>query len=132
MQGPIAARMPSGRAPSSIIASMVASHTPPTAPRQPAWQAPITPSSGDENSTGAQSAVMTPSATFGRAVTKASASCRTSGSDPSSTTTTLAEWTWWLVNSADDGRSRAAIARARLASTAAWLSPLPRPQFSEV
>ncbi len=46
MQGPIAATMRSGRAPSPAIAPTVASTTPASAPRQPAWAAPITPAVG--------------------------------------------------------------------------------------
>ena len=46
MQGPIAARTRSRRAPSFSIAAIVASTTPPSAPFQPACAAPITPACG--------------------------------------------------------------------------------------
>ncbi len=47
------------------IASTVFSKTPPTAPRQPAWAAPITPASKSTSNIGAQSAVTMPSAETG-------------------------------------------------------------------
>ena len=55
------------------MAAIVASTTPPSAPFQPAWAAPITPARASAMSTGAQSAASTPSATPGRSVTIASA-----------------------------------------------------------
>ena len=73
MQGPIAAAIEAGSAPSSTMAATVASITPATAPRQPAWAAPITPASVSANRIGAQSAVMMPRAMSGRSVTIASA-----------------------------------------------------------
>src|SRR6185369_14284122 len=72
MQGPIAARTRSRRAPSFSMAAMVVSTTPPKAPFQPACAAPITWASASANSTGAQSAASTPSTTPGRSVTSAS------------------------------------------------------------
>ena len=57
----------------SACAATVASSTPASAPRQPAWAAPTMSPAGSANSTGAQSAVMTPSAMSGRSVTIASA-----------------------------------------------------------
>ena len=60
MQGPTAARIRSGRAPSRAIACTVASSTPASAPRQPAWAAPITRAVGigeqDRRAVGAQHA----------------------------------------------------------------------------
>ena len=45
MHGPTAAAMRSTPAPSDSIAAIVASVTPASAPRQPAWAAPTTPAS---------------------------------------------------------------------------------------
>ena len=55
------------------MAASVASTMPSTAPRQPAWAAPMTRASGSWKRTGAQSAVRTLMATAGSAVTAASA-----------------------------------------------------------
>ena len=55
------------------IAATVASRTPPSAPFQPAWAAPITPASGSAKRTGWQSAVSTAMAMPGVAVTTPSA-----------------------------------------------------------
>ncbi len=74
MAGPITAAMRSGLAPSSTMASTVASTMPESAPRQPAWAAPMTRASPSQKRTGAQSAVRTPMARPGVAVTMASAS----------------------------------------------------------
>ena len=74
MVGPITAMMRSGLAPSLRMASTVASTMPASAPRQPAWAAPMTRASPSQNSTGAQSAVSTPMARPGVLVTMASAS----------------------------------------------------------
>ena len=60
-------------APSARMAATVASSTPATAPRQPAWAAPTTPAPASQNSTGAQSAVTMPRAMPGWSVTRASA-----------------------------------------------------------
>ena len=57
----MAAAMSARRAPNFSIAAITASSTPPMAPFQPAWAAPITPASASANSTGAQSAVWMPS-----------------------------------------------------------------------
>ena len=73
MHGPTAAAMRSTRAPSEIIAAIAWSVTPASAPRQPAWAAPITPASASASRTGAQSAVTMPSSRPGRSVTSASA-----------------------------------------------------------
>ena len=73
MQGPIPARIRSGRAPSPVIAATVASMTPASAPRQPPCAAPIIRASGSANSTGAQSAARTPRTIPGVAVTIPSA-----------------------------------------------------------
>ena len=69
MHGPTAAVMRDRVAPSFSISRSVASSTPVSAPRQPAWAAPITRASASANSTGAQSAVRMPSSTPGVAVT---------------------------------------------------------------
>ena len=69
MQGPMPARIRSGRAPSRVIAATVASMIPASAPRQPPCAAPMIRASGSANSTGAQSAARTPSAIPGAAVT---------------------------------------------------------------
>ena len=66
-------RSGSRSAPRSSIAATVASITPPSAPFQPAWAAPITPASRSASRTGVQSAVRMPSARPGRSVTIASA-----------------------------------------------------------
>ena len=79
-------------APMLTIASTVFSKTPPSAPFQPAWAAPMTPLSPSQNRTGPQSAVKTPSITPGVAVTSASAFGRSPPYCPS-TTTTSGEWT---------------------------------------
>ena len=62
MQGPMAATIRAGSAPSLTIAATVPATTPPRAPFQPAWAAPITPAAGSANNTGTQSAVRMPSA----------------------------------------------------------------------
>ena len=82
------------RAPSRSIAATVFSITPPCAPRQPACAAPITPASRSASSTGAQSAVTTPSSRPGRSVTIASARGRSSCGQGSRTSTASGEWTW--------------------------------------
>ncbi len=74
MVGPITAVMRSGLAPSFRMASTVASTMPDRAPRQPACAAPMTRAAPSQNRTGAQSAVRTPMASPGFAVTMASAS----------------------------------------------------------
>ncbi len=74
MAGPITAVMRSGLAPSLVMASTVASTMPDSAPRQPAWAAPMTRAAPSHNRTGAQSAVRMPMASPGFAVTMASAS----------------------------------------------------------
>ena len=86
----MAARILSGRAPSSIIARTVASSTPPFAPFQPACAAPITLASGSTSSTGAQSAVSTPRAMPGTEVTMASAFGPSPGAQTSCTVTASA------------------------------------------
>ena len=60
-------------APSFSMAAIAASITPVSAPRQPAWAAPITRASASANSSGPQSAVDTPMASRGVRVTMASA-----------------------------------------------------------
>jgi hypothetical protein len=60
------------------------------APRQPAWAAATTRACGSANSTGAQSAVSTPSAMPGVAVTMASARGRSSRVHGLSATTAIA------------------------------------------
>ena len=74
------------------MAANVASSTPASAPRQPAWAAPITRASGSANSTGPQSAVETPMASPGSRVTMASARGRALWSHGVSATTTSGEW----------------------------------------
>src|SRR5258708_5791249 len=60
-------------APHRSIAAIVASSTPVAAPRQPAWAAPTTPACWSANSTGPQSAGVTPIARPGVRGTMASA-----------------------------------------------------------
>ena len=93
MQGPIAATIAAGLAPSRTIAATVASITPATAPRQPAWTAPATPAFGSASRIGAQSAVMMPRAMSRRVVTMASARGPLPGSHGIVTSTTSAPCT---------------------------------------
>jgi hypothetical protein len=74
------------------MAAMVASVTPASAPRQPAWAAPTMRASGSANRTGPQSAVEMPIASPGRPVTMASARGRACASQGASATTTSGEW----------------------------------------
>ncbi len=74
-------------APSPSIAAMAESATPASAPRQPAWAAPITRASASAKRIGPQSAAPTPSATPVRLVTTASALGPLPGSHTVSTTT---------------------------------------------
>ena len=73
MHGPTAIVICSRLAPSFSIAAIVVSTTPPSAPFQPAWQAPTTPALLSASSTGAQSAASTPSTMPGRLLTNPSA-----------------------------------------------------------
>ena len=75
------------------MASRVASSTPVSAPFQPAWAAPITRAAGSANSTGPQSAAVTPSASPGVAVTMASACGREALSHGACATATSGECT---------------------------------------
>ena len=74
------------------MASTVASTTPESAPRQPAWAAPMTRAFGSASRTGPQSAVVTPMASARMRVTMASARGRASGGHGVSATTTCGEW----------------------------------------
>jgi hypothetical protein len=78
-------------APQRSIASIVASITPVSAPRQPACAAPITRACASANSTGPQSAVDTPTASPGVRVTMASARGRSFGDHARSAVTTVGE-----------------------------------------
>ena len=106
MHGPTAAAIRSRLAPSRSIAAIVASVTPASAPRQPAWAAPTTPASASASSTGAQSAVRMPSSRSGPV------GDHRVGVGPlvlrprRSTSTTSAEWTWWTVASSRAGQHR--------------------------
>ena len=102
----MAAAMRPRRAPSFSMAATVASSTPPSAPFQPAWAAPITPALASANSTGAQSAVRMPSTTPGMAVTMPSPSCLAAKSQSAPTTWTLALWICARVTSLAPGRQR--------------------------
>ena len=73
------------------MAAIVASRTPLAAPRQPAWAAQMTPAAPSANRTGAQSAVVTPIASPGAAVTIASARGRSCGCQGRSMITTSGE-----------------------------------------
>ena len=92
MHGPMPATMRWRWAPSFSIAATVASTTPPSAPRQPAWAAPTIAACESASSTGAQSAASMPSMTPGRSVTMASARGDCSAVQGRSTVTTSAEW----------------------------------------
>src|SRR6266851_10341580 len=131
MQGPIAARMRPGSAPSATIAATVVATTPPSAPFQPAWAAPMTEAAGSARRTGTQSAVRMPRAMPGRPVTSASARGLSSRRHGASTVTTSGLWIWWQVTRLSGARSSAAIARARFSATLSGASPEPKPQFSE-
>ena len=113
------------------MAATVASITPASAPRQPAWAQPITPAAGSAISTGAQSAHTTPRAMPARLLTRASAS---TGWWPESflrAVSTRALWTWRTVHNAAAGTPRRAMARARFSATSAGSSPLERPQLRD-
>ncbi len=131
MQGPIAARVRPGLAPSATIAATVVATTPPSAPFQPAWAAPMTEAAGSARRTGTQSAVRMPRAMPGRPVTSASARGLSSRRHGASTVTTSGLWIWWQVTRRSGARSSAAIARARFSATRSGASPEPKPQFSE-
>src|SRR5579883_2630513 len=131
MQGPIAAAMRARTAPSASIAAIVASSTPATAPRQPAWAAAITPASASASSTGAQSAVTMPSARPGRSVAIASARGPAPGGHGSDTRTASAPCTWVSPTRRAGSVPSARAARARFASTASRASWLDRLQLSE-
>ncbi len=80
--------------PSFSISAMVASSTPREgAPFQPAWAAPMTRALGSANSTGPQSAVVTPSARPSTFVTIASTRGRESPFHGAVATATSGEWT---------------------------------------
>ena len=99
MQGPRAAVIRSGAAPSAAMAASAASSTPSSAPCQPAWAAPITPASGSASRTGPQSAVSTPSSRPGRSVTSASASGAVALSQGAVTASVVTPCTWRAVTS---------------------------------
>jgi hypothetical protein len=84
--------MRAGWAPRSTMLCTSASTTPVTAPRQPAWAAPMTRASGSASRTGAQSAVPMPRATPGRVVTMASTRGRAFSGHGFVTSTTSALW----------------------------------------
>ena len=105
-------------APMASISSTIASSTPATAPRQPAWAAPTTRAAGSANSTGAQSAVTMPSAMPGAAVAMASASGRLS--QPAVASTARAPWTCRRARNAP--APSAAWMRWRFSATAAGSS----------
>ena len=111
MQGPIAAAVVAGLAPRRCMAAMVASITPATAPRQPAWAAATTPACLSANRIGAQSAVTMPSATSGRSVTMASACGPAPGGQGAATCTTSGPCT--CVSPTSAGRVCTDRARAR-------------------
>ncbi len=92
MQGPTAARIRAGSAPSSVIARTAAATTPPRAPRQPAWAAATTRASGSTISTGAQSAARAPHIRPGVRVATASALGRSPNG--AAAVTARAEWIW--------------------------------------
>ena len=75
------------------MASTAASTTPFSAPRQPAWAAPITPASRSASSTGTQSAVRMASARPGVAVAMASTRGASSRGQGALTTSASALWT---------------------------------------
>ncbi len=92
MQGPTAAVMSAGSAPSRIIAPTAAFTIPPSAPRQPAWAAATTRALGSAISTGAQSAARAPHISPAVPVATASASGRRAKG--ASAVTARAEWIW--------------------------------------
>ncbi|MNI69007.1 hypothetical protein D3C73_1247340 [compost metagenome] len=92
MHGPTTATMRDGSAPRACMAVTVEWMTPPSAPFQPAWAAPMTPASASANRTGAQSAVRTVSTGPFTPATTASPSGR-SPAQPLSATRATAEWT---------------------------------------
>ena len=98
MQGPIAARIRSGCAPSSVIARTVASITPASAPRQPAWAAPITPAArvGEQHrrAVGAEHAKRHARAVADQRIGRRGSGGRVAGARA---TTTSAPWTWRTV-----------------------------------
>ena len=124
MHGPTAATTRARAAPSPTMASTVASITPASAPRQPAWAAPITPASASASSTGAQSAESTPSVMCGRSVTSASACTLGRFGCGARARTTTAPCTWRTVHRLAGAIPRRCSARARFASTRAISSPL--------
>ena len=114
------------------MATTVASTTPASAPRQPAWAQPITPASRSAIRTGAQSAHTTPSAMPGRSVTRASASTGWCPACASLTTSTRAPCTWRTVRRLLRRQAEPAPARGRGSrATRAASSPLEKPQFSD-
>src|SRR5262249_26978994 len=92
MVGPSATEIRSRSAPQCSMAAMVASRTPVAAPRQPAWATPMTPAVSSANRTGPQSAVVTPMASPGTAVTIASARGPSCGRPGRAVVTHSGEW----------------------------------------
>ncbi len=97
MQGPTAATMRAGSAPSATIAATAESTTPPTAPFHPAWAAQTTRASASASSTGAQSADRAPQTIPGVAVATPSPSGRASPQGRSTVKTT-SDWIWKPVS----------------------------------
>ena len=131
MHGPMAARIDAGREPSRTMACTVACTTPLNAPCQPEWQAPTTRAMGSANSTGAQSAASTPSATPGARVTMASAFGRFPAAQGLVTNTTSSPCTWCTVHSMDSGMPSSSMASRRFSATCWGASSEPGPQLSE-
>ncbi len=131
MHGPTTPTMRDPTAPRLIIAAIVASSTPATAPRHPACAAPITPAAGSANRTGAQSAVTMPSAMPGRSVTIASPRGPSPGFQANSTRIASAPWTCVNPTSRSGAAPTARAARARFSSTASGESWPERLQLSE-
>src|SRR5215218_238749 len=129
MDGPIAARTWSGRAPRSVMAATAACTTPSASPRRPACTAATTPRPGSARRTGTQSATTTATPAPASA-TRASASATGSPSDDGGgpgTTATAVPWT--CVDQTTGPLAHRARA-CRAASTRVRSSPTPRPRLA--